>query len=118
MLPDKNIMCPATGFAKSCRSIVSEHECPKLVKVLGTNVQTGETIDKIGCVDSFLHLLLIENSRKQHETGAAIESFRNEVRRQHDVTISQHYISNIVPRPGPALINGSANGAHTSIDQE
>lgn len=79
MLPDKNIKCPATGFAKSCREIVSDCDCPKFVKICGVNPNNNQPIDKFGCIDSFIHILLIENSQMQHQTGAAIESFRNEM---------------------------------------
>lgn len=79
MLPDKNIKCPATGFARSCREIVAECDCPKFIKISGVNPNDGQPIDKFGCIDSFIHLLLIENSQMQHQTGAAVESFRNEM---------------------------------------
>ena len=79
MLPDKNIRCPATGFNRSCREIVTECDCPKFVKISGVNPNDGTTVDKFGCIDSFMHMLLIENSQQQHQTGAAVESFRNEM---------------------------------------
>ena len=79
MLPDKNIRCPATGFSKSCREIVADYDCPKFVKISGVNPNDGQPVDKFGCVDSFMHMLLIENSQMQHQTGAAVESFRNEM---------------------------------------
>lgn len=77
-LPDKDVMCHHTGFTKSCRSIVVECKCPKYVSVMGTNPQGGE-VNHEGCVDSIVHLLLIENSQQQRQTGAAVESFRNEM---------------------------------------
>lgn len=79
MLPDKNIRCPATGFSKSCREIISEFECPKFVKISGVNPNDGAPIDKFGCIDSFIAMLMIENSQQQRQTGAAVESFRNEM---------------------------------------
>lgn len=79
MLPDHKVMCPHTAFSKSCRSIVSEHDCPKFVKISGINPNDGQPLDKFGCIDSFLHMLLIENSQQQRQTGAAVESFRNEM---------------------------------------
>ncbi len=79
MLPDKNIKCPATGFAKSCREIVADCDCPKFIKISGVNPNDGQPIDRFGCIDSFLHMLLIENSQMQRQTGAAVESFRNEM---------------------------------------
>jgi hypothetical protein len=70
-------MCPATGFARSCRAILGEFDCPKFVHLTGRNPQTGEVEDKHGCVDSFLPLLMLENSQQQRQTAAAIESMRN-----------------------------------------
>lgn len=88
MLPDKNIRCPATGFSKSCREIISEHECPKFVKISGVNPNDGAPVDKFGCVDSFIPMLLIENSQQQRQTGAAIESFRNEIVEANTLTLA------------------------------
>lgn len=79
MLPDHNIKCPATGFALSCREIIASHTCPKFVKIAGTNPNSGEPVDQFGCVDSFIPMLLIENSQQQRQTAAAVESFRNEM---------------------------------------
>ncbi|MEL7086863.1 MAG: hypothetical protein AAGL98_00225 [Planctomycetota bacterium] len=78
MLPDPKIRCPATGFAKSCREILAECDCPKFVSVRGLDPQTGAHVDRAGCVDGFLPLLLIENAQVSRQVGAAVESFRNE----------------------------------------
>ena len=85
-MPDQKIKCPATGFAKSCREILADCDCPKFVNVRGTDPQTGVVIDRWGCVDSFLPLLLIENAQQSRQTGAAVESFRNEVVKANEVT--------------------------------
>jgi hypothetical protein len=79
MLPDPKIRCPATGFDRTCREIIAECDCPKFVKIAGTDPNTGVHIDKMGCVDSFLPMLLIENAKESRQTGAAVESFRNNV---------------------------------------
>lgn len=79
MLPDIKVKCPSTGFKTSCRKIVSDHDCPKFVKISGVNPNDGQPVDRYGCVDSFLPMLLIENSQQQRQTGAAVESFRNEM---------------------------------------
>ena len=79
MLPDEKIKCPYTGFAKSCRSIVAECYCPKFVNVKGQNPQTDEIIDRWGCADGFVPMLLVEGAQMSRQTGAAVESFRNEV---------------------------------------
>jgi hypothetical protein len=77
MLPDPKLRCPAVGFARSCREILAEHDCPKFVRLTGRNPSTGAIEDKTGCVDSFLPLLMLENSQQQRQTAAAIESTRN-----------------------------------------
>lgn len=78
-LPDPKVKCPATAFKRSCRDIIADCDCPKFVTIRGRDPQTGNPIDQQGCVDSFLPLLLIENAQVSRQTGAAIESFRNEV---------------------------------------
>lgn len=79
MLPDPKVKCPATAFARSCRDIVAKCDCPKFVSIRGRDPQTGAEIDRHGCVDSFLPLLLIEGAQMSRQTAAAVESFRNEV---------------------------------------
>jgi hypothetical protein len=55
------------------------HRCELFVKVVGAHPQTGEHMDKWKCAIAWMPLLTIENSNMQRQTGAAIESFRNEV---------------------------------------
>lgn len=87
MLPDKRVKCPATAFKRTCLSIVSTCDCPKFVTIRGRDPQTGADIDRSGCVDSFLPHLLIENSQMSRQTGAAVESFRNEVVKEREEAI-------------------------------
>lgn len=47
--------------------------------VRGKHPQTGEEVDEWNCAMTWLPVLLIENSQQQRQTGAAVESFRNEV---------------------------------------
>lgn len=86
MLPDEKIKCPATGFAKSCREIVTAPGCvcPKYVQIRGKHPQTGESVDSFGCVDNFLPALLIEGAQMSRQTGAAVESLRNVVAENGD----------------------------------
>lgn len=79
MLPDKKVKCPYTGFTKTCWEGVAEHNCPKWVHIAGNNPQTGESFDRYGCADTFLPLIMIENTQLQKQTAAAVESFRNEM---------------------------------------
>lgn len=53
--------------------------CHWHIRLRGQNPQTGQEIDDEGCAISWIPILLIENSQQQRSTGAAIESFRNEM---------------------------------------
>lgn len=55
------------------------HKCPKYIQIIGMNPNTGEQVNEYRCSDAWLPHLLMENTRKNIETGAAVESFRNEV---------------------------------------
>ena len=52
----------------------------------GTNPNTGKEVDEWGCAVTWLPVLLIENSQQQRHTGAAVESFRNEMVRANEAT--------------------------------
>lgn len=54
-------------------------ECEHYQHVVGTDPQTGKQVDQYMCSDLLTNILLIENSGQQLRTGAAIESFRNEM---------------------------------------
>lgn len=56
-----------------------EHDCLWYTQVQGTNPQTGEQVNNFGCAMAWLPVLLVENSQQQRQTGAAVESFRNEM---------------------------------------
>jgi hypothetical protein len=43
------------------------------------DMNTGNQVDNYECAISWLPMLLIENSGQQRQTGAAVESFRNEM---------------------------------------
>ena len=54
-------------------------KCRFWIYVQGQNPQTGETISNGDCAIAWMPVLLIENSKVNRETGAAVESFRNEM---------------------------------------
>jgi len=66
--------CPLDGF-NPCRTL----DCAWFLKITGKNPNTGEEIDDWGCSMSWMPILMIENSQMQRHTGAAVESFRNEM---------------------------------------
>jgi hypothetical protein len=53
--------------------------CAWYTRVQGFDSNSGSQVDSYECAISWLPLLLIENSGQQRQTGAAVESFRNEM---------------------------------------
>lgn len=54
-------------------------QCSWFTLVRGKNPNTGKEVDEWACAIAWLPVLLIENSQQQRSTGAAVESFRNEM---------------------------------------
>lgn len=54
-------------------------QCSWFSQLRGKHPQTGADIDEWGCAITWLPVLMIENSQQQRQTGAAVESFRNEM---------------------------------------
>jgi hypothetical protein len=76
----------AKEIKKKCPLVGEEcwgHECEWFIKIRGTNPQTGELIDEYRCSWQWIPVLLVENSQQQRQTGAAVESFRNEMTKQN-----------------------------------
>lgn len=61
-------------------------QCSWFTLVRGTNPNTGKEVDEWSCAIAWLPILLIENSQQQRSTGAAIESFRNEMVKSNETT--------------------------------
>jgi hypothetical protein len=71
--------CPLDSF-RPCKEL----ECAWFTQVRGTNPNTGKEVDEWACSMAWLPMLLIENSQQQRQTGAAVESFRNEMVRANE----------------------------------
>jgi hypothetical protein len=54
-------------------------QCAWFTQVRGHNPNTGKEVDEWACAITWLPVLIIENSQQQRSTGAAVESFRNEM---------------------------------------
>lgn len=54
-------------------------QCSWFTQIRGTNPNTGEEIDEWGCAVAWVPLLVLENAQQSRQTGAAVESFRNEM---------------------------------------
>jgi hypothetical protein len=83
MAKDAKIICPLMG-GEPCVEDGSIRNgelvsCRFWVQVHGVHPQTGETINNSDCAMCWTPVLLIENTKINRETGAAVESFRNEM---------------------------------------
>lgn len=72
--------CPLNNF-DPCRHL----DCAWFIKVAGKNRNTGAEVEEWGCAVAWLPALLIENAGVSRETGAAVESFRNEMVKSNNV---------------------------------
>lgn len=81
--PNTKMKCPL--WQKPMKQVC--HTCEWWIRIQGKHPQSDEILDHWGCAVAWLPILMIENSQQQRQTGAAVESFRNEVlkpRRQPD----------------------------------
>ena len=65
--------CPL--IKKDCMGI----KCSWYTQMRGTNPNTGEPVDEWGCAVTWMPIMAVEIAQKSNQTGAAVESFRNEV---------------------------------------
>jgi hypothetical protein len=70
---EQGTFCPL--IKKDCIQM----KCAWFTQIRGTNPNTGKEIDEYGCAIAWMPILTIENSQQQRHTGAAVESFRNEM---------------------------------------
>jgi hypothetical protein len=95
MAKDAKVICPMRGGEPCVEDgAVSNGElvkCRFWITVMGQNPQTGETVNNGDCAIAWMPVLLIENSKVNRETGAAVESMRNE-----SVTTGQQLTNAIV----------------------
>lgn len=87
-------------------------ECALFTKVEGTDTNTGKHVEEWGCAIGWLPMLLVENSGQQRQTGAAVESFRNEMVKANQATqeMMRATIAGAIAssRPVPGLLEGRA----------
>ena len=61
-------------------------DCAWFLKIRGHNPNTGEEVDDWGCSVAWMPVLLIENAQMSRQTGAAVESFRNEMVKSNETS--------------------------------
>ena len=72
-------------------------QCAWFTQVRGHNPNTGKEVDEWSCAIAWLPVLLIENSQQQRSTGAAVESFRNEMVKANEC--SQQVLLTMIANP-------------------
>jgi hypothetical protein len=77
---ENGIFCPL--IKKDCAGL----KCAWFTKVVGYDSNTGKEVDEYQCAVAWLPMLLIENSGQQRQTGAAVESFRNEMVKSNETS--------------------------------
>jgi hypothetical protein len=60
--------------------------CAWFTRVQGVDTNTGNQVDEFQCAIAWMPMLLIENSGQQRQTGAAVESFRNEMVKANEIS--------------------------------
>ena len=73
--------CPLNDF-NPCK----QFDCAWFMKIAGTNPNDGQPTEEWGCAMAWLPVLLIENAQQSRQTGAAVESFRNEMGESNKVS--------------------------------
>jgi hypothetical protein len=76
------VNCPLNNF-KKCKGL----ECSWFIQMRGQNPNTGEDVDDWACAVAWLPTLLIENAQQSRQTGAAVESFRNEMVKAQEASV-------------------------------
>ena len=66
--------CPLNDF-NPCK----QFDCAWFIKIQGKDPNSGKPLEDWGCAIAWMPVLLIENAQQSRSTGAAVESFRNEM---------------------------------------
>lgn len=99
MAKDAKILCPLMGGICIEDGAIQDGElvaCRFWVTVHGKHPQSGETLTSGDCAMAWQPVLMIENSKVNRETGAAIESFRNEMVNANDQTRQAVLMANAI----------------------
>lgn len=80
MKMEKGDWCPLV------RGKCKQMKCAWFTNVRGVNPQTGQEVDEWNCAMTWMPLLMIDNTLRTNQTGSAIESFRNEMVKQNEMS--------------------------------
>jgi len=78
--------CVKNGSGVLVEGKIETHACPKWINIIGKEPQTGQNINQWNCSDAWVPILLIENSKMQHETAASVDMFRESMLQANEVS--------------------------------
>lgn len=77
---------PKTDICPLLKTECIEASCKFWITVMGKHPQTQQDLNMPDCAVRWLPTLLIDNTKASIETGAAVESFRNEMVKANQAT--------------------------------
>lgn len=81
--------CPFLG-GQPCMGL----KCKMMTQLRGKHPQSGQPIDEWDCAIKWLPVLLIEGAQEARQTGAAVESLRNEIVEAREVRRIERIMGN------------------------
>lgn len=102
------VSCPLGSQCEEIRDNTA-YRCAWFVQMAGKDPSTGQDLDKKGCAMAWMPILLVENSRQQVRTTAAVESFRNETVEGNEETRKLMVVAAAMgrmPQQQPAQLGG------------
>lgn len=73
--------CPLNGF-EPCKEL----DCAWFTQIRGTDPNSGEEKSDYGCAVAWMPILTLEGAAMSRQTGAAVESFRNEMVKSNELS--------------------------------
>lgn len=92
-IPSEKRKCHRCNFEKSCRELVLSGSCERWAKVSGSHPQTGEPLDKWGCVDDLQHILLLEIGNQTSKVSVELNVLRNETVKAHSESMTMSAVA-------------------------
>lgn len=77
-IPSEKRRCHHCQMEKSCRDLVLSGACERWVNIKGQHPQTGEPLDRWGCVDDLNHILLLEIGNQTSKVSVELNVMRND----------------------------------------
>lgn len=82
------------NFCPLIRKNCIQFKCSWYTRMRGLNPNTGQEVDEWSCAVTWMPYMSAEIAQKENQTGAAVESFRNEVVKANEIN-QQLYISSL-----------------------